>query len=107
VALTLSPPLVWLPVPVPVCCCPHTERKRAAAEGGSAVKGAEAKEGRLTGKQWFMQQLAAGEGWGVGWGGGLRVLRVGMRPEVQPKSHECIRGGRMASQGQGSQDMWQ
>lgn len=42
------------------------ERKRAAAEAaGSAVKGSEAKEGRLTGKQWFMQQLAAGEGWAV------------------------------------------
>jgi hypothetical protein len=34
-------------------------------------------------------------------------MQVEMRPNLQPKSHAYTRGGRMASQGQGSQDMWQ
>lgn len=39
------------------------ERKKAAvAAAGGGVKGVDAREGRITGKQWFMQQLAAGKG---------------------------------------------
>lgn len=37
-----------------------TERKKGAAEPSAGVKG-DARDGRMTGKMWFIQQLAAGE----------------------------------------------
>jgi len=59
--------------------CAAERKKAAVAAAGGGVKGVDAREGRITGKQWFMQQLAAGEthggrcrrrGWrGGGWGG--------------------------------------
>jgi hypothetical protein len=37
----------------------------------------------------------------------VSCLRGGTRPNLQPKSHEHISGRRMASRGQGSQDLQQ
>lgn len=53
-----------LPTPLPrlLPTASAAERKKAAAaEAAAGSKSEAAREGRLSGKQWFMQQLAAGE----------------------------------------------